>query len=136
MSDPYVPPDDPEERGIEILLDPWIQYARWGLWFGGAWNLLMGLALGPLSSLSFWSDPDGQVFALVMTVVLTVVTLAIFGVFGAACVVAANGIGRGSRWAWYLGVGLGVLYLPGCWPLGGVVLFGLLKDKTRKLFGL
>ncbi|MEQ1568711.1 MAG: hypothetical protein ABMA64_23940 [Myxococcota bacterium] len=135
MSDDYLVPTDPEERAIEIALDPWVGYARTTLWFCGLVYLALGVALGPLMGLPFLSDPEQRTLGIVMTIVYTAVSLVLGVGMGVLNLAAASGLGRGKKWAWFVSVGLGALYLPtGCCLFGLVLMFAMLKDKTRKLF--
>jgi hypothetical protein len=136
MVDPYVPPTDPEERLIEIALDPWVGYARMALWFCGVVYFLFGLTLGPLMAMPFLMDPTlPENMGVILAVVFTVVTLVICGGFGLLNFVAAAGLGRGARWGWILALVVGAIYLPSaCVPFGAVIMYGMLNDRTRKLF--
>jgi hypothetical protein len=136
MADPYIPPDDPEERLIEIALDPWVNYTRYALWFCGAIYFLFGLGLGPLMSAPFLLDPTiPENMGMIMAVVFTLVTLVICGGFALLNFIAAAGLARGAKWGWILAVVVGAIYLPSaCVPFGAVILYGMLNDRTRKLF--
>jgi hypothetical protein len=130
-----VPPEDPEERLIEIALDPWIGYARSTLWFCGLVYIVLGLALGPLMGLPMLSDPDTRTMGIVLTLVYTVVCLVFCGGFGVFNLAAASGLGRGKKWAWIAAVAIGGIYAPSaCCLFGVVLLYGMLNDKTRRLF--
>ena len=104
-------------------------FALTGLGFA-AFGLLFGLALGGVYALDpglpeavSWLGGGGM--ALIFTLMgagLALVNL-----------VVAGGLGQGQRWAWRVGVGLGVLYLPsGCLPLGGVLLLLLAQREIRE----
>jgi hypothetical protein len=136
MAEPYVPPTDPEERLIEIALDPWVGWSRTALWFCGVVYVLFGLTLGPLMAAPFMLDPTmPEGLGVGLAVVMTVISLVICGGFGLLNFVAAAGLGRGAKWGWILAVVVGAIYLPsGCFPFGGIILYGMLNDRTRKLF--
>jgi hypothetical protein len=131
----YQPPSDPEERLIEIALDPWVNYARWVLWFCGIVYLFLGVVTGPLYGISMMDDPSVPTsWAVGVAVVLGLVGLVVGGGYGLANLIVAGGLGRGSKWSWYATVLLGALQLPCCCLFGAILLFGMLKDKTRRLF--
>lgn len=136
MADPYVPPSDPEERMIEILLDPWVTWSRYTLWFCGVAYFLIGLTFGPLMAAPFLLDPNmPEGLGIGMAVVFGLFTLVICGGFGLMNFVAASGLGRGAKWGWILTLVVGAIYLPsGCFPFGGILMYGMLNDRTRKLF--
>ncbi|MEQ1503863.1 MAG: hypothetical protein ABMB14_16600 [Myxococcota bacterium] len=136
MSGTYEPPADPEERLIEIALDPWTNRARTVLWLCGMVDLLLGVALGPVIAMPLFSDgTTSQAMAIGALVGVTLVSLVLGGGFGLVQLVTAGGLGRGSRWAWYVTLVLGAVYIPGaCCLLGAVLLAAMLNEKTRRLF--
>lgn len=135
MTSDYDPPSDPEERLIEIALDPWVNRARWILWFCGIVYLLLGLVTGPITA-GLVTDPEmPQWLSIVILLGCTLFTFAICGGIGLLNLATANGLGRGSKWAWYAALVIGGLYLPsGCCLFGGVLMAAMLNDKTRRLF--
>ena len=58
------------------------------------------------------------------------------GVFGGALhLAAASGLGRGSKWAWYLSMLLTIFLLPSCcFPFGLFFLVALVRGKVRAAF--
>lgn len=123
MSQPFDAPDDDDLGGFGL---PWLRYARLALVFTGVVYALLGLGFAPLYGWVFSQDPQlPAAFGWVLGVVLLVVA--------AANVLAAWGLGRRAKWAWFLGLILGAIYLPsGCLPIGALILYGLLRDDTRK----
>lgn len=136
MTSIYEPPTDPEERLIEIALDSWVNYSRWILWLCGIIYLLLGLAMGPIATAGIVTDPTmPQWLSILILVGSTLFTFLICGTIGIINLAAANGLGRGSKWSWYVTLILGGLYLPICCGLfGAILLYAMLNDKTRKLF--
>jgi hypothetical protein len=136
MSDPYEPPEDPEERLIEIALDASTSRTRSVLWFCGVVYVLIGILLGPLMSTPITRDPalssTARVAILAGMTLVSCTTGVGFGVFN---LVTAAGLGRGAKWAWFASVIIGAIYAPSCClPFGAVVLHGMLNEKTRRLF--
>ena len=136
MADPYVPPTDPEERLIEIALDPWVTWSRYALWCCGFLYLVLGLVSGPLVAAPLLLDPTvPQSVGVAVAVVATIVMLVFSGGFGLLNFVAAAGLARGAKWGWIIALVLGAMYLPSCFvPFGAVLMYGTLNDRTRKLF--
>jgi hypothetical protein len=136
MADPYVPPTDPEERLIDIALDPWVNRSRYTLWFCGVVYVLFGLTLGPATATPMFLDPTmDPTFPIVFGVVMTLFSLVLCGGFGLLNFVAAAGLARGAKWGWILALVIGAMYLPSvCVPFGAILLYGMLNDRTRKLF--
>jgi hypothetical protein len=132
----YEPPSDPEERLIEIALDSWVNYARWILWFCGIVYIMLGLGLGPISTAGMITDPDmPRGMAIAIFVGSSLFSLVICGSIGVVNLVTSSGLGRGSKWAWYVALVLGALYLPsGCCLFGAVLLYAMINEKTRRLF--
>jgi uncharacterized membrane protein (DUF2068 family) len=128
---------DTFDREIELASDPWLGWARTVLNLGGAFYLLMALGLGPLMSLQLWVDPNiPQGVAIGLTLVFYLMALVMCGGFAALQFAAASGLAGGRKWAWIAGLVVGAIYLPSCTclPFGAVILFGLLNEKTRRLF--
>lgn len=136
MPDTPAAPIDPEERLIEIALDAGTGRARSVLWLCGVVNVLLGIVVGPLAATPFTRDPSlGQTLQVAVLAGATLTSCVTGVTFGVIQLVVAGAIGRGAKWAWYVGVALGVLYLPGCClPFGALVLWGLLNARTRTLF--
>jgi hypothetical protein len=132
----FVTPEDPEERLIEIALDAWVGRARSALWFCGLVSVALGVTVGPLMALPMVTDPATRtVGGIVWTAGVGLSALVAGLGNGLLDLAAASGLGRGKRWAWYLAVALGALYLPGiCCVFGVVLLYGMLNEKSRKLF--
>lgn len=125
------------DREIELASDPWLGWARTVLSLGGFVYALMAIGLGPLMSLQFWVDdavPKG--LAIAMTLVFCVMSLVLGGLFALVQFAASSGLASGKKWAWIAGLVVGAIYLPSCtcFPFGAVILYGLLNEKTRKLF--
>jgi hypothetical protein len=58
-----------------------------------------------------------------------------FGFHGLLNLLAGTGIGRGSKFGWYLGVLLSVLYIPNCSFFFAVFfLYALLRGKVREAY--
>ena len=106
------------------------------LWLCGACYLVLGLGLTPTAYLLFTLDPEipdalAQPLGIGFAVVLFVVGVGIGGVN----VAAAVGLRAGARWAWYLAMALGGLYLvSSCMPLGAVILWQCSQESTRRFF--
>ena len=94
---------------------------------------VMGFMLGPIMGLEQrpGAPPMPDAFLTVMGVVMFVMCAG----FGAANFVAAWGLARGAKWAWFVTVIVGGIYAPsGCLPFGVVLLYGMLNERTRKTF--
>lgn len=128
---------DTFDRELELATDPWLGWARTVLSLGGFAYLLFALFLGPLMSLQLWLDPNvDTTMAVVFTVVFTVISIVVCGPLSLVQFAASSGLGNGRKWAWFAGLAVGLLYLPSCtcFPFGAVILYGLLNEKTRRLF--
>ncbi len=119
----------------ETLRDGWLTATRYVLIFTGVCYLpLMGM--GPFMASSRFNDPHmsaelNRGFGLVFTLAMVVIC----GGVAAVNFAAAWGLARGKKWAWIVGVILGGLYAPSiCFPLGGVILYGLLRENVRRPF--
>lgn len=131
----YQPPTDPEERLIEIALDNWVNYSRWVLWLCGIANLFVGVVTGPLYGIAVMDDPTvSSTWAIVGSVITGLVALVFCGGFGLVNLIVAGGLGRGAKWSWYATLVLGAIYLPSCCLFSLVLMYGMLNDKTRRLF--
>ena len=112
----------------------WVRYSRWVLWFCGGMYLLLGTGMAVFYVVLFtMGTPDDLdlVFGIVMGGVMFFFCCG----FGAVNFVAAWGLGRARKWAWFATLVLGCLYLPsGCLPLGAVLVYGMLNDPVRKAF--
>lgn len=86
-----------------------------------------------LGSVYFDDSPDAP--PAIFGVFLGLFTLVLCGGTGVFNFVAAWALGRGKRWGWISSVILGGIYAPsGCFPFGGLILYGLLQDKVRKIY--
>lgn len=124
------------ERLDGIARDGWVRTARYLLIFIGVSYLFLGLvmALGFMLNADTLAAGDGQLPSWFFSLT---------GGFGGCCsgafgifnFVAASGLSNGRKWAWYLGLVLGAMYIPsGCLPLGALIVFGLMRDSTRARF--
>lgn len=130
--------DAPADDGSPMDVDydsPWLGYVRIILIVIGVLYVLMGLGFGGLYTaiplLAASEDPD----MLVMAPIGIFMGLCIGG-FGLANVVCAQGLKSRSKWAFWVSLALGGMYLgSACMPFGAAIFYGLLGDEpTRKLF--
>ncbi len=121
--------------GGDLQNDGWLRATRYALIFTGVCYFLL-IVLAPLIAWAKFNDPHvpGS-FNLAFGIGFSVVMLVICGGLAALNFVAARGLAQGKRWAWIVGVVLGALYAPSiCFPLGVVILYGLLREPVRKRF--
>jgi len=119
--------------GDEIQNDGWLRATRYVLIFTGACYLLV---IGPVIIEHKFHDahmsPD---FTHALEIGARVVMLAVCGGAAALNFAAAWGLARGKKWAWIMALVLGGLYAPSiCMPLGGVILYGLLREPVRRRY--
>lgn len=128
MTSQWNAPED--EADLDYL--PWVERSRMVLNLVGAAYLLLGLVGGPAYGLLFSQDPTLPAsFGYVMGGIVGCTGIGM----GLANFVASWGLGQRAKWAWIAAVVLGAMYLPsGCMPFGGLVLYGLLQDDSRKAF--
>jgi hypothetical protein len=116
--------------------DPWVGHCRLILFFTGACYVFLGLALGALFAFTpvlaeSGGDPPPPAFGWFMGAVMALFCSG----FGAMNFVAAWGLGRGEKWGWVIGLILGAMYAPSiCLPIGALLLYGLLNERTRRRF--
>lgn len=123
---------DEYERLTIINNDGLLGASRGILWFCG----FMYLIVGCLSGYNFGSGglPDAPQWLAVLSGVL------VFGVaafFALVNFIVANSLANGSKWAWYAGMVLGVLYIPSCcFPFGVLMVAGLVRGPVRQAYGI
>ena len=124
------------DRELELASDAGIGYARSVLSFCGAVYLALALLLGPLLSAPLLLDDGaGTGLKVAMLAFNSLLAVVFSGGFAVVNFVAGSGLARGKKWAWVVAIGLGAIYLASaCFPFGAVVLYGVLNEKTRKLF--
>lgn len=120
-------------KAEEIARDGWLNATCVTLGFCGLCYLPL-IIIGPIQ-LSYMSNHASLAeHNLKFVVTLIVFAIVCGGVF-VASMVTAWGIRRGKRWAWIMGVVFGGLYLPSCClPFGAMILYGLLRENSRRLF--
>lgn len=133
------PSTDEIERTLAASELPWVRHARTTLNVVGVFYVLIGLAALPAIYFAFTADPAVTAemggLATALGIGLGVFTLAISVGVGALNFVAASGLRRGRKWAWYLTVVLGGIYTPSaCLPFGVILLYGMLRDEVRSMF--
>ena len=136
MDNPYSASDADEFSSWEetLLFLPWIGRVRITLMVIGLFNLLASVSV-PVMYYFIGLNDMGHQGALMMAGFGVVVGLivAVMGVVPAF--VAAWGLGKGKKWAWFVALILGAMYVPSiCFPVGGIILYGLLQDDVRKAF--
>lgn len=98
--------------------------------------VVLGVLLGPLGGMAFLLDDPGSppmpaAVQLGFSILIVVICL---GVALLNCL-AAFGLARRAKWAWFLSVILGVMYAPSlCMPFGLAILLPLFSEKTRAAF--
>jgi hypothetical protein len=128
---PYQEPD-PREA---VAREPWIAYVRWTLYFCGAVYLLLGCLFGPFFGALPILDDSGDAPPLALSLFLGALVMVVSFACGVFNFVAAWGLGQGKRWAWIASVIVGGIYAPsGCMPFGALILYGLLREPTRRIF--
>lgn len=111
---------------VRVLL--WLQTVGWGVFVLISFPIYISIAHDdPPFGRSIDPTAQGIVMALVVDV--------FFAPIGVGSAVAAVGLHRGRRWAWYLGVVVcAVSCTCGCVPIGIAGLVVLLRDKVRTTF--
>ncbi|MFO0659144.1 MAG: hypothetical protein U0165_04850 [Polyangiaceae bacterium] len=113
--------------------DGWLQFTRIVLFCNGLFYL-------PLIVFSPFHFYDMAVHASIperraIFCVVLLISLVFCGGLSLASFSAAWGIVRRKRWAWIIAVISGGLYVPSClFPIGAVMLYGLLRDHVRRAF--
>lgn len=123
---------DEYERLTIINNDGLLGAARGIMWFSG----FMYLILGCLSGYNFGSTgmPDAPQW---LAVVLGFCIFGIFAFLSMVNFIVANSLANGSKWAWYAGMVLSVLYLPSCcFPFGALMIAGLVRAPVRQAYGI
>jgi len=127
---------DPDMMAFERGRNPWVRYATILLWVLVALDVLgfLGAIAGAIAMgvTAGESLPD-QLPSIVVSLCAGLSLL----VWAVPQVAAAIGLRRGSKWAWYLTIGVGVIYVLTCCPgllLGAALLFFMLNDEVRAMF--
>lgn len=122
------------ERLDGIARDGWVRWSRYLLMLIGVGYILIGLGI----AISFLLRDVPEVEGGAPTWIYPLsggVGGCCTGVFGIFNFVAANGLSNGRKWAWYLSILLGAMYVPSCClPFGALIVYGLLRDTTRARF--
>lgn len=110
-------------------VSPWIGYCRAALIFTGVCYVVFGVAMVPAFVWSL-APEDADVAPVV-----GLVTFVLGAGLGALNFVAARGLKNEARWAWILSLALAALYVSSaCFPIGIVLLVGLLREDVRSRF--
>lgn len=120
-------------------MTPSLFIPRASLVFCGLMYLLLGLVLGPLGGLAFLAEADsGGSADGAINAIFAVIMMLVCGGVGIANLVAAWGLGGGSRkWAWFLSIILGFIYVPsGCLPFGLAIVWPLWQQDVKDHFGV
>lgn len=116
---------------------PWLTWARWALWAMAAENLLVGCGLGSLGMLGWneYFETDGK-YPAVFYVLWPLGLLCAGWMPATLQLLAAWGLGRGSRLAWGFSIFVAAVNLLSCnAPLAAVVLYALVgHEETRARF--
>ncbi len=120
--------------------DPWVSWVSMALYATGAMYALIGVIFAAgmvgigFGAMTDAAGSDGPVTLAVLTgqgVVILVVMLA----FATVNFVGGWGFARQAKWGWFVALVLGCIYAPSlCFPIGAVILYGCLNDRTRKTF--
>lgn len=107
------------------------------LWFVGGAYLVLIPVFGLLFTVGIQSDPtappEAQEFGVAMAVLVGVISVPVAVLNFAAAV----GLARQRKWAWFVAMGLALLYAPSiCLPFGVVMLMALLNAEVRREFGV
>ncbi len=118
---------DDFDRATIVNNDGLLSGSRAFLWICGFVYLILGCA----GSYRWYSPDMPQVVAILVAIV--------FFLFTAVCAifnfVVANALANGSKWSWYAGIVIGLMYLPSCcFPIGALVLVGLLRPSVRQAY--
>lgn len=133
--------DDPTLEGYAGDL-PWVRRAAMVINLLGVVQLLgvFGmLVAAAMVSAPATGDPmlDAQLAESMLPIKIA------YAVVGSCCslpiailhFVAASNLASAKKWAWFVSLFLGVLYIPGlCLPFGAVIVFGLVQEDVRKRF--
>ncbi len=124
---------DEYERLTIINNDGLLGASRGLLWLAGFVMLISGCGSGYQfgSGAYFASWPEAVQVLLGATVFLTAAFFAIVNF------VVANSLANGSKWSWYAGLVISILYLPSCcFPFGALMVVGLVRPSVRKAYGI
>jgi len=132
--DHYSSPD-PEMMALERGQMPMVRYAGYLLWTLVVIDLLgfLGALAGAIAVGVQAPDPMDQLPAIVGTVCVGLSLV----VWAVPQIAAAIGLRRGAKWAWYLTIGIGGIYVLTCCPgvlFGAPLLFFMLNDEVREDF--
>lgn len=126
---------DDLERRLAVQSLPMVGWARMVLNFCGAVYLLLFLLMPVLFYMQMPPEMMEDPFGIGMFAGILLGTGCMGIVVVALNFAAARGLAAGKAWGWYIGLALGMLYLPsGCLPFGAVILIGLLGEKARNLY--
>lgn len=120
------------ERLTIINNDGLLGAARGFMWFSGFMYLILGCLLG----YNFGSTglPDGPEW---LSVLLGFCIFAVFAFLSMVNFIVVNSLANGSKWAWYAGMVLAVLYLPSCcFPFGALMIVGFARAPVRRAYGI
>ncbi|MCO4743822.1 MAG: hypothetical protein KC912_03470 [Proteobacteria bacterium] len=133
--------DDPTIEGYAGDL-PWVRRAAMVINLMGALQMLGVLAM--IAGAALMSAPATGDAALDAQLAESMLPMRIaYGVAGSCCAlpfalfhfVTASNLSSAKKWSWFAGVVLGAIYVPSlCFPVGAIVLFGLLQTDVRKRF--
>ncbi|MEN0066874.1 MAG: hypothetical protein AAGA48_32385 [Myxococcota bacterium] len=131
--DQYSSPD-PEVMAFERGQMQFVRYATILLWVLVTLDILgfLGAIAGAIGLGLNVDDPTELIGQLVGIVCLGLMLL----VFAVPQIAAAIGLRSGSKWAWYLTIGIGALYVLSCCNVlwGAALLFFMLNDEVRTTF--
>lgn len=124
-----------EFERLDILNnDGALTWSRYLLFFAGFAYLLMACGF-PFYFTGYAMPPEAGASPIIAWAVAIVCSL-MFGFFAILNFAASSGLANGKKWAWVLSLVLGALYLPSCcFPFGALILFALLREKVRSVFG-
>jgi hypothetical protein len=119
--------------------DPWLSWVPMALYFSGAVYALLGIAFGVgFLGIGGLAATDGTSEGPVVAGMM--IAYAVIGgglMLGWAVVNFLGGWGfsRQAKWGWFVALVMGGIYAPSaCFPIGIVLLYGCLNDRTRRTF--
>ena len=134
--DPYQTPGavtSPEAARADL---PMVRYARVVLAALAALNGLFSLAIPPAYYAMAVYDPEiDPEFAPMMAAAGVCVALVVIVIAVVPMIAAAIGLARGAKWAWYVTVVVGAMYVPSlCLPVGAFLVYAMVNDEVRRAF--
>lgn len=124
---------DEIERMTILNQDGMLLWTARSYWLVGVLNLVLAVA-GPIYFLGYAPQAEPP---LPWAPAIGFGAGTCFGgvVGGALHLAAASGLGRGSKWGWYLAMFLSLWFLPTCcFPFGLFFLVALVRGKVRTAF--